>query len=716
MPMKSDAQPDLTVLVVDDEAMSRLLVADTLRSAGFTVVEATSGAEALRLFPECSPQLVLLDVQMPGMNGFEACRALRALPGGESLPILMLTGHEDMESVNQAYESGATDFAAKPINRVLLRHRVRYLLRAGQAMRELQRSEMRLANAQAIARLGSWEWDLATGRGFWSDEVYRLLGYAPGAFWPNFKRFIERVHPDDRPAIEAAVAAARKQGTPYSIEYRLLLPDDATRVLFVHGQVERDEHGTPVLMVGTLQDITDRRQAEERIRALAYYDNLTGLPNRQLFSEQLQFALGSAQRHQCLVAVVFLDLDRFKRINDTYGHGAGDVVLKQVAERLREGVREYDAVARHGHDGASTSLARLGGDEFIFSFADITRAEDAAKAANRLLRLLDTPVLASDSEIFINASIGIALTPADGQDIETLIKNAESAMYVAKHDGGNAARFYDHSMNASAFKRLSLENSLRRALERNEFELHYQPQVNAETGQIVGAEALIRWRHPDLGMVSPAEFIPVAEESGLIGAIGGWVLRTACLQNRQWQIAGLPPLRVAVNLSGRQFRQETLLHEIAAVLREAGLDPSYLEIEITEGTVMQHAADSIKTLHALKEMGLHIAVDDFGTGYSSLSYLRRFPIDLLKIDRSFINEVVQNPDDAAITATIIAMARSLRLDTVAEGVETLEQLEFLKRNGCRVIQGYLFSRPLPAAAFTVLLRNSKGLQPLRAAS
>jgi diguanylate cyclase (GGDEF)-like protein/PAS domain S-box-containing protein len=707
---------DQTVLVVDDEAMNRLLVGETLRNAGLRVVEAGSGVEALRLFPENQPQLVLLDVMMPEMDGFEVCRAIRAMPGGETLPILMLTGLEDIDSINRAYESGATDFAAKPINWVLLRQRVRYLLRSAQVMNDLRRSELRLASAQTIARLGNWEWDLVTGRGYWSDEVYRLLGYEPRAFWPKYERFVERVHPDDRASIDAAVRVAQQQGSPYSVEHRVLLPDGTTRVLYVHGQVERDEEGRPVLMIGTLQDVTDRRRAEERIRALAYYDTLTGLPNRQLFNEQLQFSLGSAQRHNRMVAVVFLDIDRFKRINDTHGHSAGDEVLKQVAERLREGVRDYDAIVRHAQDSVGTTLARLGGDEFIFSFSDLQRAEDAAKAANRLLKLLDPPVAVGDSEIFITASLGIALAPADGSDIETLIKNAESAMYVAKSDGGNGVRFYDNSMNASAFKRLSLENSLRRALERHEFELHYQPQVNIESGQVIGAEALIRWRHPDIGMVSPAEFIPVAEESGLIAAIGDWVMREACRQNRAWQEAGLPDLRVAVNLSARQFRQEQLLREVEAVLRDARLDPKYLELEITEGAVMQHAAESIKTLHAMKEMGLHIAVDDFGTGYSSLSYLRRFPIDLLKIDRSFINEVVQNPDDAAITSTIIAMARSLRLAIVAEGVETVEQLEFLKRNGCQVVQGYLFSKPLPAAAFVALLQKPHGLQPLRAAS
>jgi len=714
--MKNNTAPQQTVLVVDDEAMNRLLVGETLRNAGLQVLEACSGAEALSLFPQRLPNMVILDVMMPGMDGFETCRALRALPGGETVPILMLTGLEDMDSINHAYESGATDFAAKPINWILLRQRVRYLLRAGQAMAELQRSETRLATAQHIAHLGSWEWDLVTGRGYWSDEVYWLLGFNPDDFWPNFAKFLERVHPDDRANIESAVEAAQRQGTPYGVEHRVVLPDGTVRILFVHGQVDRDAQGRPVLMVGTLQDITDRRQAEERIRKLAYYDALTGLPNRQLFNEQLQFSLNMAQRHDSKVAVLFLDLDRFKRINDTYGHSVGDQVLQQVADRLREGVRDYDAIVRHEHDNGGTSLARLGGDEFILCFSDLLRAEDAAKAAQRLLRVLEKPLVIEGNELFIAASLGIALAPADGKDFEALVKNAESAMYVAKSDGGNTVRFYNNSMNASAFKRLSLENNLRRALERREFELHFQPQVAIENGEIVGAETLIRWRHPDLGMVSPAEFIPVAEESGLIAAIGDWVLREACRQTRAWQDAGLPSLRVAVNLSPRQFRQEQLLRKVELALYESGLESKYLELEITEGAVMQHAAESIKTLHAMKEMGLHIAVDDFGTGYSSLSYLRRFPIDLLKIDRSFIRDVVNNQDDAAITSTIIAMARSLRLATIAEGVETVEQLEFLRHNGCQVVQGFLYSKPLPAEAFASLLQGSVMLKPLRAVS
>jgi diguanylate cyclase (GGDEF)-like protein/PAS domain S-box-containing protein len=693
------------VLVADDDMAGRLLVRESLEQAGLRVVEAGNGLEAVARFIEFQPQLVLLDVVMPEMDGYTACAALRKLPGGQAVPILMLTGLDDIESINRAYEVGATDFATKPVNWLVLRHRVRYMLRAGQVLDELHRSEARLTAAQRTARLGSWEWDLVSGRGHWSSEVYRLLGYEAGKFWPDYGKFMDRVHPDDRGAIDAAVEAARAAGTPYAVDHRITLPDGTIRHLHVQGLVDCDTNGRPVLMLGTIQDVSERKQAEERIRTLAYYDSLTHLPNRQLYNEQLNFALSSARRHTSKVATVLFDLDHFKRINETLGHSVGDRLLVAVAERLRQCLRDYDAVSRAEvvSSKSGTTLARLGGDEFILAMADIDRAEDAAKAAHRLIQAMQTPFRLDEHEIVMTASIGISLYPDDGEDTETLLKNADSALYHAKDAGRNNYQFYNQSMNAKALARLSLEGSLRRALEKQEFLLHYQPQVDARSGAIVGAEALIRWGHSDLGLVSPLDFIPLAEESGLIVPIGEWVLQTACAELKAWQDAGNGTLRMAVNLSGRQFRQHDLVETVQRAIGAAGIDPQSLELEITESVLMQDASETARLLDNLKALGVKLSVDDFGTGYSSLSYLKRFPIDSLKIDRSFIRDIASDPDDAAITTAILAMAGGLGLEVVAEGVETMEQLGFLRGRKCQMIQGYLFSKPLPSEQIRALL-------------
>ena len=426
---------------------------------------------------------------------------------------------------------------------------------------------------------------------------------------------------------------------------------------------------------------------------MAYHDTLTGLPNRALLQDRLRQALIEAERHEQLVALMFLDLDRFKNINDTLGHDKGDLLLKAIAQRLREAVRAGDTVSRPG------------GDEFIIVLAGIDHVDSASRVAQKIMESFSRPFAVENRELFVSCSIGITLYPFDDRDMETLFRNADAAMYHAKDEGRNNFQFYSAEMNAQSLKRLTLESALQRALERGEFRLHYQPQVGIESGAAVGVEALIRWQHPDMGLVSPAEFIPLAEETGLIVPIGEWVMRTACAQARMWHDQGGLPLRVAINISARQFRQRDLLDRIKATLRDTGCRPEWLEVELTEGLVMQDLRRTLDVLRGLKGMGISIAVDDFGTGYSSLSYLRRLPINVIKIDRSFIESVTNNPDDAAITAGIIALAKSLKLKLVAEGVETLAQLEFLRAHQCDEMQGYLFSPALAAPELADRLRS-----------
>jgi diguanylate cyclase (GGDEF)-like protein len=432
----------------------------------------------------------------------------------------------------------------------------------------------------------------------------------------------------------------------------------------------------------------------EENRVLAYYDSLTELPNRLLFKERVDQALADARRHHRKFAIGLLDLDGFKRINDTLGHDAGDRLLKQVAERISKTLR-------------SGSLARLGGDEFTILMRDLTNIEDPARVAQHVLETFEKRFRLDGQEVFITASIGIAVFPVDGTDLETLLRNADAAMYHAKDAGGNGYQFYTSAMHVSALALLRLENDLRKGLERQEFRLTYQPVVDVETREIIGAEALLRWQHPDRGIILPEEFLPLAEETGLIVPIGEWVLRSACEQNRAWQQAGLPALRVAVNLSSQQFRSKTLLKIVRRTLAKTGLYPRYFALELTETSLMQADEETQWLLRSLRSLGVALCIDDFGTGYSSLSYLKHFPLDELKIDRSFISEVATNPDDAAIVRAVIDMAHGLKLEVVAEGVETEAQLAFLREHGCEAAQGFLFAEPLPPDAFEKLLRESR---------
>ncbi|MHB8770818.1 MAG: EAL domain-containing protein [Syntrophales bacterium] len=454
---------------------------------------------------------------------------------------------------------------------------------------------------------------------------------------------------------------------------------------------------TPLGLICVAQDITERKRAEEQITRMAYYDSLTSLPNRTLFQDRLSLAIHYSSRHNRLLALLFLDLDDFKRINDIFGHSVGDHLLREVAERLKQSVRKGDSLTRYlSGDDSTLTVARFGGDEFAVILPEIKNAEDAAKVADRILAAMAKPFRLDNHEVFVGASIGITICPFDGTDSDTMLRNADSAMYHAKGQMKNNYQFYKQSMNEAAFQKLSLESRLRRALERDEFLLYYQPQMDLLTGRIVGMEALIRWQHPELGMVLPAEFIPLAEETGLIVPIGRWVLQTACRQNSQWQAAGLPPVCVSVNLSGQQFKQQNILGDITSALQDSGLDPRYLALEITESILMQNTDTVVAMLDELNAMGVRTSMDDFGTGYSSLNYLRRLPLFSMKIDRSFVKDVDTNPDDATIAKAIIAMAHSLKLRVIAEGVETRKQVLLLKELGCDEMQGHLLSKPIPA--------------------
>lgn len=711
MTIRSENNRHFKVLVVDDDIAIRLLARESLEIFGYTVEEAEDGLEALAAFKKTRPDLVLLDVEMPNLDGYQTCAQLRTLPYGKTLPILIVTGLDDVGSIERAYEAGATDFTHKPINWTILGHRVRYMLRTNELTDELARSQASLAYAQRLAQLGNWEWHLDSNRVHWSEEIYRILGVAPGSLPMNLAAFLQMVHDKDRVSVKAKLVETLKKGQSNDTTFQVLRADGAERIISEHTEAVCNEQGRIVRLLGTLQDVTERKQAEAQIRHLAYFDSLTGLANRQSFYERVTQAFTLAKRYKRQMAVLFLDLDDFKRVNDTLGHGVGDLLLKSVADRLRTTLRDADGVTRTNLQSSNHEVARLGGDEFMIMLAEINHAEDAAVVARRILETLREPLTLAGHNVFVTPSIGIAVFPHDGEEVDTLFKNADTAMYHAKRSGKNAYQFYDDSMNRAASERLALENALRFALDNDEFSLHYQPQLDLCSGAIVGVEALLRWYNPDLGAVSPADFIPLAEETGLIIPIGAWVLKTACAQAKAWQTQGLKPLRVAVNLSVRQFMQPDLTDLVSRSLAETGLSASYLELELTESLLMQDVEQAIKTMDTLKTMGVRLAIDDFGTGYSSLNYLRRFPIDQLKIDGSFVQDITSDPNNAAIALAVVSMAHSLKLRVVAEGVETPSQEAFLRSKLCDGIQGFYISRPLPPQELVTLLQESPRWHP-----
>ncbi|MCE5314994.1 MAG: EAL domain-containing protein [Armatimonadota bacterium] len=455
----------------------------------------------------------------------------------------------------------------------------------------------------------------------------------------------------------------------------------------------KNDAGAVERFIAIKRNVTEKKIYEKQLDHLAHHDHLTDLPNRLMFSDRLTQCIAQAARKGEKVAVLFLDLDQFKMINDTLGHTTGDILLKSVSERLQRCTREADMIAR------------MGGDEFTAILCDIAAASDVEAITKRIIDVFSNPFIIAEKELFVTVSIGVGIYPTDGADVETLVKNADSAMYRAKEHGRNNCQFFNKAHNAAVAKRMQIENSMRSAIERNEFILHYQPRTDITTENILGAEALIRWHHPKLGLVPPSQFIPIAEENGLIIPISDWVMGTACAQNKLWQTKGLSPITIAVNVSARHFLQDNLVDTVRETLEVTGLQPDHLELELTESVLMHSIDIAVSTLYKLKDMGLKLSVDDFGTGYSSLTYLKRFPIDTVKIDQSFIRDLTTNPDDAAIARAVIAMAQSLKLKVIAEGVETLEQLQFLAGMGCDEIQGYFVSRPVASDEFESILRG-----------
>ncbi len=687
------------VLLVDDDEVNLLLTAVALRERGFTITEATGGEQALAMLSEWTPDVVVLDAMMPGKDGFETCRELRALPGYEAMPVLMLTGLDDDASIARAYEAGATDFFVKSSQWSLLAGRLRYLLRSSRTRQELERNRAKLARAQDLARMGSFDWHRG-GSLVLSVEGLRVFGHG-GHERMNFRALLRLIPPDERKGFMAMLHEVLTRQSVLATDVPVTLPDGRQRIVHVEAEPEFDEHGAIAGYTGIVQDVTDRRIAEDKIRHLANYDALTGLPNRRQLIWRAERALEHARRLGHQAALLLIDLDRFKVVNDTLGHAAGDELLMEVARRLRSCVRHSDQVMEGALESIGSrshrtleAVGRLGGDEFVALLPEVHDERDAERVAQRILDVMREPIFVGGQECFVTASVGIALHPRDGASVADLLRNSDVAMYAVKPAGGNASSLYTPQLASRGRDKLELESALHKAIERNELVLHYQPKIDLRGSRMVGAEALMRWQRAGT-LVPPGDFIPLAEETGLIIPLSEWAVREAARQAKVWQLSFGFADSIAVNLPNRLFERTDLVERIHESVSNYGVPHRAIQLEITETGLMKDLQNVIPSLHRLNEIGVEISIDDFGTGYSSLAYLTTLPISELKIDRSFVRDLGITPQSSAVVSAIIALARSLGLRVIAEGVENLRQMEVLHRLGCTIMQGFLFSRPQP---------------------
>ena len=692
------AQPE--VLLVDDDEVNLLLTALALRERGFRIVEAESGEKALEMLSEWTPDIIVLDAMMPGLDGFETCAELRRRPGTEAVPVLMLTGLDDDASISHAYEVGATDFFVKATQWSLLAGRLHYLLRASRTRIELERNRSKLARAQDLARMGSFDWRRSGSGLLMSPEALRVFGMGPHE-QTTMRSLLRMVPQDDRGAFMRQMHGALRQATVLAGDVPIVLLDGRQRIVHIEAEPEFNEHGLSIGYSGIVQDVTDRRQAEDKIRQLANFDSLTGLPNRRQLIWRSERALEQARRMQHQFALLLIDLDRFKFINDTLGHNAGDELLMEVGRRLRSCVRHSDQVTDGALETAGVrshraleAVGRLGGDEFVALLPEIAADSDAERVAQRMLEAMREPIIVSGQECFVTVSVGVAIFPRDGNAVVDLLRNADVAMYSVKSQGKNSAAIYSPQLAGRGREKLELETALHRAIERDELVLHYQPKIDVRAARMVGAEALMRWQRGGV-LVPPGDFIPLAEETGLIVPLSEWALRRTAQQAADWQKSFGYSESIAVNLPSRLFERSDLVEHIHQCATASNVAHRVIMLEITENNLMKELQNVIPALHRLNEIGVEISIDDFGTGYSSLAYLTTLPISELKIDRSFIRDLGVTPQSMAVVTAIIALARSLGLRVVAEGVETLRQMEVLHRLGCGVMQGFLFSRAVP---------------------
>lgn len=708
-----------TILVVEDNPVERQLVGKILRNADFNVIAVDCGDVVLETLINYTPDLILLDALLPDTDGFDVCLHLRAHPKGLYVPVIMLTGLDDVNSINRAYEVGATDFFTKPINHSLLVHRIRYLLRARVIMDQLRLSKQSLASAQSLAQLGHWEVDVDKGGFSASEELYRLYGYSPEEVSNDPRVIIDRCHPEDFPWVEAEVENAIREQREAHLEHRIVLGDGSIRYLEVHVQAIQDEANSGCHILGLSMDISARKESEKEILRLAYFDRLTGLPNRSLLDLILNQAIPKAHMQGMCTGILALDLDLFNRVNNSMGHAAGDAVLEQLASRLSDilnCIENASTLARistkseHLNPHNRDVLSRLAADNFVIVLPLIDRESGAvSRFAKKVKASFQRPFNYRGQELFVTASIGIAYSESGSSDAETMLQQADLALHDAKVEGRNEIREYRGDLVAKVSNHLSIQGDLRKALHNNEFEVFYQPKLNLKDGAVSGFEALVRWYHPTKGTVPPDSFIPVAEDTGQIVALGEWVLETACRQNKKWIDEGVVDGKMAVNVAARQFKEANIVDKVFSILEQTGLSPDRLELEMTESVLMSDPKTG-DLVARLRDKGVSIALDDFGTGYSSLSYITRFPIDTIKIDRCFIMDITQKSEKAAIVSAVTHLSHTLDFNVVAEGVETEDELAVINSLGCDEVQGYYYCRPMSAADISDWLKDRQKLR------
>ncbi|MCI0423461.1 MAG: EAL domain-containing protein [Acidobacteria bacterium] len=689
-------QQQASLLVVDDNEMNRDALSRRLERKGYAVEMADGGQAALHWIGQRAFDLVLLDIEMPGISGLDLLKILRGSHSPTELPVIMVTAKTQSSDIVEALRFGANDYVTKPIDFPVALARIQTQLSHKGAVEALRESEERYALAMNGANDGLWDWNLKTNTIYLSTRWKTMLGCAESEVSSNPDEWFKRVHPDDLERVKRAIAAHLEgRNSHYESEHRILHQDGSYRWVLSRGLAVRDAGGTPARMAGSQTDVTEGKVA----------DPLTGLPNRLLFVDLLDRAIKRARRRKdYLFALFYLNLDRFKVINDSLGHLVGDQLLIEIAQRLESCLRSTDAIARHGE---GYTVARLGGDEFTILLDDIRHVSDATRVAERLQKELALPFSVNGQEVFTSATFGIAVSATGYERPEDLLRDAHTALYRAKAFGGNSYELFDPAMRDRAVARMHLETDLRKAIERAEFRIAYQPIISLATGNIHGFEALVRWQHPDRGIVSPGDFIPIAEETKMILAIGATVLREACGQMKAWQcqFGDRAPAIMSVNLSSKQLAQPGLIEEIEQTLQMTGLQASHLKLEITESSFMDSLESAIELLQRLRKMGIQLGIDDFGTGYSSLSYLYRLPVHTLKVDRSFVSRMGANGENSEIVRTIISLAHNLNLDVIAEGVETADQKLQLQALGCEYGQGYYFSRPIEAPSASALIAS-----------
>ncbi|MDH5601637.1 MAG: EAL domain-containing protein, partial [Gammaproteobacteria bacterium] len=695
---------DKTVLLIDDDDDFRMIMTDVLEANGYKVIQAADGIEGLDFIAgNENPAIVLLDAIMPGMSGFDVVKKILNTEQYSDIPVLMVTGLGDVESVEKAFDIGASGFITKPVNYPVMLQQIKFQLRAAEDAQSLKESQKQLYSAQRIASLGYWHWDSVNDKFEISEHLVNLLGLTTAAKITTLDEFIQHVHIEDRILLENIIRDATNIRVLKPINYRVVMRDSV--YIYVH-QVVDFLPGSKSVLVGTVQDITRQHANQQRIQELAYKDELTGLASRAYFYMHAEEIIKSAHRRNESFSLLYIDIDNFKDVNDSLGHHAGDILLKEIGSRFSSILRESDFIARISGDEFCILLDNECNNSGLSSSVCISEFNEyAAHIAERCLIKINEPVDLEQKIIRPTCSIGIAHYPEDGKEVPTLLKAGDSALYAAKERGRNCFAFYRPELTEMAETRLQLEQDLRQAIRNKQLILHYQPQIDVKTNSIYGVEALIRWEHPDKGLISPVDFIPVAERIHLINEIGEWVTRTACHQVMEWHKQGMPMLQVAVNISPIHFLDPSIVDMVENILQQSNLSAEYLELEVTE-SVVQTSEENLNTFALLQKLGVKIAIDDFGTGYSSLSSLKHLPINSLKVDKLFVDDIEDDKDSAELVKSIIQIAHNLDLSVVAEGVEHKGQLTMLSEMECDIYQGYYFCKPLPAEEILKLYQSN----------